>query len=207
MPDTKQGSGGLRRVRYVLWGLVILALGAIGWLKFGAPALEDMADAGTAALGQGEYRLAATDGGEFTAETLKGQPSAVFFGFTHCPDVCPTTLGDIAGWQEELGDAAKDLRVFFVTVDPERDLVETLREYVSWVPGVIGVSGSPEEIAKAVKAFRIYARKSPLAGGGYNMDHSSMLLLFDRNGEYAGLIGYQEEDARALASLRKLLGS
>ena len=68
MPDTKQGSGGLRRVRYVLWGLVILALGAIGWLKFGAPALEDMADAGTAALGQGEYRLAATDGGEFTAE-------------------------------------------------------------------------------------------------------------------------------------------
>ncbi|MFO1164061.1 MAG: SCO family protein [Paracoccus sp. (in: a-proteobacteria)] len=207
MPDTKQGSGGLRRVRYVLWGLVILALGAIGWLKFGAPALEDMADAGTAALGQGEYRLAATDGGEFTAETLKGQPSAVFFGFTHCPDVCPTTLGDIAGWQEELGDAAKDLRVFFVTVDPERDSVETLREYVSWVPGVIGVSGSPEEIAKAVKAFRIYARKSPLAGGGYNMDHSSMLLLFDRNGEYAGLIGYQEEDARALASLRKLLGS
>lgn len=207
MPDTKQGSGGLRRVRYVLWGLVILALGAIGWLKFGAPALEDMADAGTAALGQGEYRLAATDGGEFTAETLKGQPSAVFFGFTHCPDVCPTTLGDIAGWQEELGDAAKDLRVFFVTVDPERNSVETLREYVSWVPGVIGVSGSPEEIAKAVKAFRIYARKSPLAGGGYNMDHSSMLLLFDRNGEYAGLIGYQEEDARALASLRKLLGS
>ncbi|MFC3526580.1 SCO family protein [Paracoccus mangrovi] len=207
MPDTKQGSGGLRRVRYVLWGLVILALGAIGWLKFGAPALEDMADAGTAALGQGEYRLAATDGGEFTAETLKGQPSAVFFGFTHCPDVCPTTLGDIAGWQEELGDAAKDLRVFFVTVDPERDSVETLREYVSWVPGVIGVSGSPEEIAKAVKAFRIYARKSLLAGGGYNMDHSSMLLLFDRNGEYAGLIGYQEEDARALASLRKLLGS
>lgn len=207
MPDTKQGSGGLRRVRYVLWGLVILALGAIGWLKFGAPALEDMADAGTAALGQGEYRLAATDGGEFTAETLKGQPSAVFFGFTHCPDVCPTTLGDIAGWQDELGDAAKDLRVFFVTVDPERDSVETLREYVSWVPGVIGVSGSPEEIAKAVKAFRIYARKSPLAGGGYNMDHSSMLLLFDRNGEYAGLIGYQEEDARALASLRKLLGS
>jgi protein SCO1/2 len=127
MPDTKQGSGGLRRVRYVLWGLVILALGAIGWLKFGAPALEDMADAGTAALGQGEYRLAATDGGEFTAETLKGQPSAVFFGFTHCPDVCPTTLGDIAGWQEELGDAAKDLRVFFVTVDPERDSVDAAR--------------------------------------------------------------------------------
>ena len=210
MPDIKPGSeprSGLRRLRLVLWALVLIALAGFGWLKFGAPALEDMADAGTAALGQGEYRLAATDGGEFTAETLKGQPSAVFFGFTHCPDVCPTTLGDIAGWQEELGDAAKDLRVFFVTVDPERDSVETLREYVSWVPGVIGVSGSPEEIAKAVKAFRIYARKAPLEAGGYNMDHSSSLLLFDRKGEFAGLIGYQEETSRAMDSLRRLLDS
>lgn len=207
MSDIKTGSGGLRRLRYVLWALVVVALGVVGWFRFGAPSLEQAADLGTATLGQGEYRLAATDGSEFTAETLKGHPSAVFFGFTHCPDVCPTTLGDIAGWQAELGPAADDLRVFFVTVDPERDSVEKLREYVSWVPGVTGVSGSPEEIAKAVKAFRIYARKSPLDGGGYNMDHSSMLLLFDRNGEYAGLIAYQEGDARALTSLRKLLDS
>ena len=74
------------------------------------------------------------------------------------------------------------------------------------VSGVVGVSGSPEEIAKAIKAFRIYARKSPTQGGGYNMDHSSTMLLFDSDGQYAGLIGYQEEHERAMTSLRRLLG-
>ena len=206
MPATEPASR-LRGLRLVLWALVVLALAGFGWLKFGAPRLDAVTDLGATQLGQGDYRLAATDGSEFTQDTLKGQPSAVFFGFTHCPDVCPTTLGDIATWQQELGPAAKDLRVFFVTVDPERDPVDILRDYVSWVPGVVGVSGSPEEIAKAVKAFRIYARKSPTQSGGYSMDHSSTMLLFDRDGQYAGLIGYQEEHERAMTSLRRLLGS
>ncbi|RDW11882.1 SCO family protein [Paracoccus thiocyanatus] len=208
MKGTERKSG-LKPLRYALWALVALALVGLGWFQFIAPraGTGSIVDAGTAALGRGDYRLAATDGTEFTQATLKGQPSAVFFGFTHCPDVCPTTLGDIAGWQQELGEEGRDLRVFFVTVDPERDTVEGLREYVSWVPGVVGVSGTPEEIAKAVKAFRIYARKSPLEGGDYTMDHSSTMLLFDGNGEYAGLIGYQEESERALASLRRLLNS
>lgn len=206
MPGTEPKSG-LRRLRLVLWALVLVALAGLGWLKLGAPRLTEVAELGTTQLGQGDYRLAATDGSTFTAETLKGQPSAVFFGFTHCPDVCPTTLGDIASWREELGPDADKLRVFFVTVDPERDTVDGLRTYVSWVPGVIGVSGTPEEVAKAVKAFRIYARKVPQEGGGYSMDHSSAMLLFDAQGEYAGLIGYQEDPARALASLRRLFAS
>ncbi|WP_199257519.1 SCO family protein [Paracoccus binzhouensis] len=206
MADIKQGSP-LRPLRYALWALVVVALAAVGWMKFGAPRLAEVADAGTASLGRGDYRLVATDGTEFTEATLKGQPSAVFFGFTHCPDVCPTTLGDIAGWQEDLGADAGKLRVFFVTVDPERDTVDALRDYVSWVPGVVGVSGTPEEVAKAVKAFRIYARKVPQEGGEYSMDHSSTMLLFDSNGEYAGLIGYQEDPERAMASLRRLLAS
>ncbi|WP_028716542.1 SCO family protein [Paracoccus sp. J39] len=208
MADIKRGSG-LRPLRYALWALVVLALAGLGWFQFVAPRAGSgsLSDAGTASLGRGDYRLTATDGTEFTQATLQGQPSAVFFGFTHCPDVCPTTLGDVASWQEELGEAGKDLRVFFVTVDPERDTVEALREYVSWVPGVVGVSGAPEEVAKAVKAFRIYARKSPQEGGDYSMDHSSTLLLFDRDGDYAGLIGYQEDRERAMASLRRLLES
>lgn len=206
MAATKPKSS-LRTLRLVLWALVVVALAGVAWTKFGAPRLEAVTDAGTAQLGQGDYRATATDGTAFTQDSLKGQPSAVFFGFTNCPDVCPTTLGDIASWREELGDQAKDLRVFFVTVDPERDPIDTLREYVSWVPGVIGVSGTPDEMAKVIKAFRIYARKSPSKDGSYSMDHSSTMLLFDRNGEYAGLIGYQEERSRALASLRRLLGS
>ena len=193
----------LRALTVALFGLMLAACSPQPGAAGPSFAATDVTGAGYAQA----LTLDGTDGRPHSLTDFRGKAVVVFFGYTHCPDVCPTTLGDIAGWQEELGDAAKDLRVFFVTVDPERDSVETLREYVSWVPGVIGVSGSPEEIAKAVKAFRIYARKSPLAGGGYNMDHSSMLLLFDRDGEYAGLIGYQEEDARALASLRKLLGS
>ena len=208
MAGTK-GKSGLKPLRYALWALVVLALAGLGWFQFVSPrsgsGTGSIADAGTAALGRGDYRLVATDGTEFSQAALKGQPSAVFFGFTHCPDVCPTTLGDVASWQEELGEDGKKLRVFFVTVDPERDTVEALREYVSWVPGVVGVSGAPEEVAKAVKAVRIYARKSPLEGGDYTMDHSSTMLLFDGNGDYAGLIGYQEDRERALASLRRLL--
>ena len=206
MPDTK-GRASLRKLRYGLWALVVVALGVVGWTQFVSPRLDQLADAGTGSLGRGDYSLQTTDGSAFDQAALRGKASAVFFGFTHCPDVCPTTLGDIAGWREQLGPDADKLRVFFVTVDPERDSVDTLRDYVSWVPGVVGVSGSPEEIAKAIKAFRIYARKSPTQGGGYSMDHSSTMLLFDRDGQYAGLIAYQEEDERAMTSLRRLLGS
>ncbi len=205
MPGTEKKGASLRGLRYGLWAAVVLALGFVAWVQLISPRLDDLAEAGTTNLGQGDYLLTGTDGSEFSQAALKGKASAVFFGFTHCPDVCPTTLGDVAGWRDQLGADADKLRVYFVTVDPERDSVETLRKYVSWVPGVIGVSGSPEEVAKAVKAFRVYARKAPQADGSYSMDHSSAMLLFDDQGQFAGLIGYQEENARAMASLRRLL--
>lgn len=199
-------NGSMRKIRYLLWSLVALAAAAAVWFMVISPRLQTLGDAGTTNLGHGDYRLAATDGTEFTQASLKGQPTAVFFGFTNCPDVCPTTLGEVAGWQEELAKEGLDLKVFFVTVDPERDSVEVLKEYVSWAPGVVGVSGSPEELAKAIKAFRVYARKVP-SEKGYTMDHSAMTLLFDAKGNYSGLIGYQEDPARAKASLDKLIGS
>ncbi|MTH76276.1 SCO family protein [Paracoccus aestuariivivens] len=193
----------LRLIRWLLWTLVGLAALAAAWFMVISPRLQTLSEAGTDNLGRGDYRLVATDGSTFTQDSLKGQPTAVFFGFTHCPDVCPTTLGEVAGWQEELAAQGKTLRVLFVTVDPERDTAEKLQEYVSWVPGVIGVTGTPEEIAKATKAFRVYARKVP-NDDGYTMDHSAMTLLFDQNGRYSGLIGYQEDPARTKVSLEKL---
>ena len=191
------------RLRLVLWGLVALALAAVLWVQVIGPRLRP---AITATLGQGDYALTATDGTTFTEDTLKGTPSAVFFGFTHCPEVCPTTLGDIATWQDALADDGTPLRVFFVTVDPERDTEAVLRDYVSWVPGVMGVTGTPEEVAKAVRAFKIYARKVPI-DGGYTMDHSASILLFDRKGRLFEPIGYQEGDTRALDKIRRLLAS
>ncbi|NDV99649.1 SCO family protein [Salipiger sp. PrR002] len=193
---------GISAIRLALWGLVLLALIVLLWFRVIAPRLEQDV---TASLGRGDYELTATDGSAFTEDSLKGAPSAVFFGFTHCPEVCPTTLGDIATWEEGLGSDAAALRVFFVTVDPERDTVEQLRDYVSWVPEVRGVSGSRADIDKALKAFRIYARRVPLDDGGYTMDHSAMVLLFDARGDYAGLINYQEEYDRALGKLQALV--
>lgn len=186
-----------------LWALALLALGWVAWVRLIAPTFEESL---AQTIGPGDYRLETTGGGEFTEASLKGSPTAVFFGFTHCPEVCPTTLGDIATWQEELGPD-NQLSVFFVTVDPERDGVDTLRDYVSWVPGVEGVTGTPDEVDKALQAFRIYARKVPLGGGDYTMDHSANVLLFDEDGRFFEPIGYQEDYDRVIAKIRRMQAS
>ena len=194
---------GPKPFQIVLAGLAAAALLGGLWVKVLQPAMtETIADK----IGRGDYALTATDGTIFTEDTLKGEPSAVFFGFTHCPEVCPTTLGDVATWntvlEEEIG---KQLRVFFVTVDPERDTAEVLGDYVSWVPGVTGVTGSPDAVAEAIKAFVIYARKVPIESGGYTMDHSASVLLFDDKGQFFEPIGYQEGEDRAMDKIRRLL--
>ncbi|PLS21553.1 SCO family protein [Neptunicoccus cionae] len=182
-----------------LWVIAMLALGLFVWARFAQPTYQNaMADV----IGPGDYELVTTGGESFTQDSLKGRPSAVFFGFTHCPDVCPTSLGDIATWQEELGPD-NQIRVFFITVDPERDTVESLKDYVEWVPDAVGVSGSPEEVEKAVKAFKIYARKVP-QDDSYTMDHSSNVLLFDANGRFFEPVGYQEAFDRAIAKIRRM---
>lgn len=193
-----------RALRVALWLAVALALAAVLWFALLGP--RAATDARTA-IGRGGYHLATTDGTPFTEASLKGAPSAVFFGFTHCPEVCPTTLGDIATWQEELGPEKERLRVFFVTVDPERDTAAVLGDYVSWVPGVAGVVGSRPEIDKAIKAFRIYARRVPLDAGDYTMDHSTGVLLFDARGNYVDHIGYQEPTPVAVTKLRRALAA
>ncbi|MBI1416542.1 MAG: SCO family protein [Limimaricola sp.] len=192
-----------RALRLALVGLSLLLVILVGARLLLFPALNtSIADT----FGQGDYRLETTDGKPFTFDSLKGAPSAVYFGYTHCPDVCPTTLGDILTWQEALGENGKQLRVFFITVDPERDSLAMLKSYVSWVPGVVGVSGSSEEIAKAIRAFRVYAQKVPGTGGDYGMDHTATLFLFDAQGRLFEPIGYGEGDTRALAKLKRLLG-
>lgn len=189
-----------------MWGLVALALAAVAWFQLISPRL-DQSIAST--LSRGDYVLTGTDGSTFTQDTLQGAPSAVFFGFTHCPEVCPTTLGDIATWQYELTGSDTDvaIRAFFVTVDPERDTIDVLDDYVSWAPGVVGISGSREEIDKALKAFAIYARRVPGNDENYNMDHTASVLLFDENGDLFEPIGYGEGVERAVAKIQRLLES
>jgi len=190
-------------IRIVLAVMATIAAMGFIWVQFIAP--RDAVMAST--VGVGDYNLVGTDGSQFTQATLTGAPSAVFFGFTHCPEVCPTTLGDIATWTAELGDEAEDLRVYFVTVDPERDTSELLSEYVGWVPGVVGVTGTPDEMQKAIRAFKVYAAKVPLDDGDYTMDHSAMILLFDDEGRFTVPIRYQEDFDKAVGKLRKLISS
>lgn len=192
------------RVMVLRIGLVVAAVAAalaFGWFRIVAPYEE----ATQADLGRGDYRLSATDGTDFTEASLSGAPTALFFGFTHCPEVCPTTMGDIATWKETLGARADDLKVYFVTVDPERDTAEVLGDYVGWVEGVVGVTGSRAEIDKAIRSFRVYAARVPLKDGGYTMDHSAYVMLFDRQGRFAEPIRYQEEFGSAVAKLERLL--
>ncbi|WP_386683590.1 SCO family protein [Loktanella sp. R86503] len=196
----------MKRAGIALWAAVLVAFAAVVWLQLAAPDGSDPLNL-TDTLGQGDYVLTTTEGETFTAENLKGGATAVFFGFTHCPEVCPTTLGDVSLWQEALAADGQALNVYFVTVDPERDTVDTLRDYVSWVPGVTGVSGTPEQVKAAEAAFRIYARQVPLDDGGYTMDHSASVLLFDDQGRFYEPIGYQEGADRALAKIRRMIES
>jgi len=192
-----------KKLRLLLWGLVAVNLAALAWVGIIKPRMNaSVLDT----LGQGEYSLTTTTGDTFTEDTLAQGPSMVFFGFTHCPDVCPTTLGEILTWQEELPES-KGMNVFFVTVDPDRDTSDILGDYVGWVDGVQGVTGSQEEVDKALEAFRIYAARVPLEGGDYTMDHSASVLLFDERGRYTDRIRYQEELPSAVEKLRGVLGS
>lgn len=177
------------------------AVAAGGWAVLGprlTPAAADI-------FGKGDYRLATTTGQPFTEASLRGAPSAIFFGYTHCPDVCPTTLGDIANWEDSLGARAGRLKVYFVTVDPERDTAAVMKDYLSFLPGAVGVTGPRAQIDKAIKAFRIYARKVPGEDGAYTYDHSAMIYLFDARGRMTEPIGYGVPDAQALAALHRLL--
>ena len=186
-----------------LWTLVALIALPWIWVEVVAPRVMPAA---TSDLGHGDYTLVTTEGGTFTEASLKG-PAAVFFGFTHCPEVCPTTLGDISAWQQALEEEGRDpLDVYLVTVDPERDTAEVMGDYVSWAPGVVGVTGDPAEVDKAKKAFRVFAQKVPLDGGDYTMDHSAFVLLFDEDGNLFEPIGYGEGFERAMEKLRRLTG-
>ncbi|NQE60966.1 SCO family protein [Caulobacter sp. RHG1] len=154
----------------------------------------------------GPFNLVDQDGKPVTEKDLLGKPTAVFFGFTYCPEVCPTTLTDLTAWLKALGPDADKLNVVFVSVDPERDTPQQLKLYLSnFDPHIRGLTGTPDEIAKTAKAYRVYYQKVPQDGGEYTIDHSSAIYLFDRKGTFVAPIGYQSPPDMALAQLRRLI--
>ena len=193
----------LAHLRTVLWTLVVVAaLAATGLYAY----TTMMRPTSVAGIGHGDYRLLTASGAEFTRASFNGNPSMLFFGFTHCPDVCPTSLAEMTNWYEQLGAEAADLKAYFVTVDPERDTPDIVGDYVAWTGHVTGITGTPEEVDKAAKAWAVHYEQVPLEGGDYTMDHTASIFLLDRNGEFQGTIAYRESNDTALAKLRRLIG-
>jgi protein SCO1 len=159
----------------------------------------------TAQIG-GPFRLTDQNGAAVTEQDFKGKTFLVFFGFTHCPEVCPTTLFDISEVMRKLGDDADRTAVVFITVDPERDTPESIKDYLaSFDPRIHGLTGDAAALAAVAKAYRVYYKKVPLEGGDYTMDHTAIVYLMDKEGRFVSPFNMKRTAADAAADLRKYL--
>lgn len=196
-------SPNLARFRMILWGLVVIAaLGATALFLFAPP--RNPASTG---IGGGTYSLVDGSGAKVDQTMFTGHPSLLFFGYTHCPDVCPTTMAEMAGWFEQLGPDAKNLKAYFVTVDPERDTAEVLGDYVGWLDGkVTAITGTRPEIDKIVGAWKALGEKVG-TGDDYTMNHTASVFLVNAEGGFEGTIAYGENPDVAVQKIRKLIGA
>ena len=143
-----------------------------------------------------------------TLGDFKGKVVAVFFGFTHCPDACPTTMVELANVAKELGADADKLQVLFITVDPERDTAAALKTYVpAFNPTFLGLTGTPDEISRTAKEFKIYYQKQAGKNGGYSVDHSAGTYIIDREGRIRLFAQYGADKDALLHDIRMLLAS
>ena len=179
----------------LLVGLVIM-LWALGGLR-GVTA--------PAAIG-GPFQLTDQAGQTVTDQNLKGKPTLIFFGFTHCPDVCPTSLFEISEVLKAMGKDADRVNAFFVSVDPERDTAAAMKDYLSsFDPHLKGLTGNPEAVAKVLSAYRVYSKKVPLKDGDYTMDHTALIYLMDRDGRFVSPFNLKRTPAEAATDLKRYL--
>ncbi|WP_427790010.1 SCO family protein [Brevundimonas diminuta] len=174
--------------------VIALALGVVTMVVVGGR--QQSAQTTDAATGQplvgGPFTLTNQDGQVVTEKILEGKWSLVFFGFTYCPDYCPTTLGVLNAVQERMGDKAKDLQILFVSIDPERDTPQMLKDYLSsdgFPNGVIGLTGTPEQVAQAAKAYRAFYQKVG-EGEGYTMNHGLTVYLMGPDGQFRSAVAH-----------------
>lgn len=175
-------------------GLVLVATGRLG----------GNTPVATASAVGGPFRLTDQEGKPISDTDLRGKPYLMFFGFTHCPDVCPTALFEASELLRALGPDASRTQVLFVSVDPERDTPAVLKDYLgSFDPQLRGVTGTPDEIAAVAKAFRVYYRKVPLEAGDYTMDHTAIVYLMDKQGKFVAPFNIKRPPEQAAADLKK----
>ena len=162
--------------------------------------------AGPAAIG-GPFQLTDQTGQTVTDKSMQGRPSLIFFGFTHCPDVCPTTLFEMSEVLKAMGEDGDRVNAYYISVDPERDTQAAMKEYLSsFDPRLKGLTGNPEEIAKVLSEYRVYAKKVPLKDGDYTMDHTAVVYLMDKTGNFVAPFDVTDQKPEAAAAeLRKYM--
>lgn len=194
----------LRTLRLVLWAAVAVAALGLALLTWGNPLRNiELDKLPLAARFGGPFELTAQDGTRFSSSRLAGKPYAIFFGFTQCPDICPTTLLDVTNHMKDLGSKADNLNVVFVSVDPERDTPEHMKTYMAnFDRRIVGLTGTPAEIAAVARSFRIIYEKVPTTSG-YTINHSASVMLLDSTGSFAGTVSFQEPPATQLEKLRR----
>jgi protein SCO1/2 len=154
----------------------------------------------------GPFHLEDQNGKPVSDEDMKGRPFLVFFGFTHCPDICPTTLFDISQLMRQLGPDADRAGALFITVDPERDTPAVLKDYLSnFDPHLRGLTGDRAAINAATRAYRVYAKKVPLENGDYTMDHTAVVYLMDKDGRFVAPFSVSRTPEAEAADLRRYL--
>jgi protein SCO1 len=154
----------------------------------------------------GPFKLVDQNGELVSDQDLRGHPFLVFFGFTHCPDICPTTLFEVSEILRALGPDANRTRALFITVDPERDTPTVLKDYLSsFDPHLSGLTGDPNQIASVAKAYRVYSKKVPLDDGGYTMDHTAIVYLMDKEGRFVSPFSLKRTAEAAAADLRRYM--
>ncbi|MGE6782367.1 SCO family protein [Ensifer adhaerens] len=153
-----------------------------------------------------EFTLVDDRGGPVDQSMFRRAPAILYFGYTRCPEVCPTTLFEVADWLNALGPEGQDLKAYFFSVDPERDTPEIMRGYVTaFTDRITGITGKPEEMKKVVDGWIVYAEKVPSENGDYHMSHTMSLLLVGADGRLKGLIPYGTHRDVALKSIKDLL--
>lgn len=188
--------------------VVVLGMVAVAAILMAGMFLRTTSHGPTMADIGGPFRLASSKGGVVDSQDLTGRPYAVFFGYTHCPEVCPTTLYEMSKSLQSLGPAAAGFRVFFITVDPERDTVAAMADYIgNFDPRMEALVPTPEQLSKLASDFRVFYQKVPTSDGSYSMDHTATIFLINAEGQFAGTIAFGEAENMREAKLRKLLGT
>ena len=197
----------MKTLRLVLWIAVALVAALLGWLTLEMTRSKEQVAGGPFGV---PFELVAQDGKPITEKAFTGKPTALFFGFTHCPEVCPTTLFELDGWLAKVDPDGSKLQAYFITVDPERDTPELVGQYVGNVSKrITGISGPPDKVLDMAKGFRVYYRKVPVdeaePNGEYTMDHTASVFLLDYAGRFVGTIANGEHPDVAEQKLAKLI--